>query len=206
MSLASTSPLNAFAFGELLFFDSAQRKVTKRKGASRSELTRQAGVVAIFRRDILSLRKTPHVLCGALRVYVWRSGRASLEARPKTDATLSLALVLAGHAIPAIDCLRKTPKGRRPWMGAVFSRAMDGESENRSRIPTGDLALSGKAAFFWLLFFAALQRKVTRQRRKRVGSTPTHPKRPSARRRAEHQRKQVSRRRGYFCLRALKEK
>ena len=43
---------NAFAVGELLFFDGAQRKVTKRKGAFPTQLPRCMGRKAIFRLAI----------------------------------------------------------------------------------------------------------------------------------------------------------
>jgi hypothetical protein len=36
---------------------------------------------------------------------------------------------------------------------------MDGASENHRLNSLGELALSGKAAFFWLLFFAARKEK-----------------------------------------------
>jgi hypothetical protein len=170
--LASALSLNAFAFGELLFFEGLQRKVTKRKQPSPIRANPPSG----SRRDFSKGRpvpwknaarpvRRPPGLCVTPSSQISRNKAPSASDAGRYDA---LAFALARHAIPAIGCLRKTPKGRRPWMGAVFSRAMDGESENRSRIPTGDLAVSGKRHFFWLLFFGRYQRKVTRQRRKRL--------------------------------------
>jgi hypothetical protein len=43
-------------------------------------------------------------------------------------------------------------------MCAVFSRAMDGESENPPGVPLGELALSGKLLSFGYLFFAAAKK------------------------------------------------
>jgi hypothetical protein len=165
--LASALSLNAFAFGELLFFEGLQRKVTERKQPSPIRANPPSG----SRRDFSKGRPVP-----------WKNAARPVRRPPglcvtpksqifRSKGKTSEALALAVHVVPAIDCLRKTPKGRRPWMGAVFSRAMDGESENRSRIPIGDLAVSGKRPFFWLLFFGRYQRKVTRQRRKRLKQT-----------------------------------
>ena len=51
------------------------------------------------------------------------------------------------------------PTGDAHGCASFSDRAMDGESEN-SRVSSVEvLALSRKAAFFWLLFFAALAKK-----------------------------------------------
>ena len=126
----SLSRSNAFAVGELLFFEGLQRKVTKRKQPSPIRANPPNG----SRRDFSKGRpvpwknaarpvRRPPGLCVAQWPQIFRSNA-------RDAAALALALALAGHPIPAIDCQRKTLKGRRPWIGAVFSRAMDGESEN----------------------------------------------------------------------------
>jgi hypothetical protein len=57
VSLPSSKEQRFRASRESLFFDSAQRKVTKRKGASPTQLTRLLIDFAIFLRDILVAEK-----------------------------------------------------------------------------------------------------------------------------------------------------
>src|SRR6476661_8548789 len=66
-------------------------------------------------------------------------------------------------AVDAKDAYRAQPDsrpvGRRPWMGAVFGRAMDGESENGRLIHQVKLALIGEAPFLLVTFLWALAKK-----------------------------------------------
>jgi hypothetical protein len=58
----------AFAFGDFISFDKRQKKRKQRKTLPRTGLTKRFIDAGIFLRGILPRRKTPHVLCGALRV------------------------------------------------------------------------------------------------------------------------------------------
>src|SRR6476469_8091472 len=86
-----------------------------------------------------------------------------------------------------LRCLSRSggrrPVGRRPWMGAVFGRAMDGESENGRSTRKPKLALIGEGPFFWLLFFGPAKKsnsptaKAFKQRRRQTphpGAKMTH--------------------------------
>jgi hypothetical protein len=157
----------------------------------------------------MSLRKTPHVLCGALRVCgcSWSLGIfRSMQARPKTAC-----LPFAVHAIPALDCPRKTPKGRRPWMGAVFSRAAPRPrplawiSDAPPR--AGIHAWSDRKGCFLLVTFLCSPSKKSNSPKAKAFQNQTSPDQcPSARRRAGDQCERVQSRRGYFSVQPFKEK
>ena len=81
----------------------AQEKVTKEKGSPRQDVTWRSEIPGIFRRDILSRRKTAGVLPAALRVclaMLW----PGVSKRKRQDPNVSLAAGAGrreGTAFPA---------------------------------------------------------------------------------------------------------
>ena len=119
---------NAFAFGELLFFGRAQRKVTKRKGA----FPIKAHPPNECRRDFSKGHPCPlekrRTSCAAPSGSMGDVAAADLQGQ-QHDAPAPALAWLVTH--PGDRLRAQDPEGAAHRMCAVFSRAMDGESENR---------------------------------------------------------------------------
>ena len=97
----------------------------------------------------MSLRKTPHVLCGALRVcgdnqrpciFSVKSSRGECRLLRMQHQPLTLE-ILTHFAL-------RRPGGRCPWMGSVFRPSHGWRVGKSPGTSHRDLAVSGKAAFF----------------------------------------------------------